>query len=122
MPQHEQDHSWSRTYFGDRGFPALQEVRLDPDVVVSPHAHLRDQIMYVLAGEAHFGSQVCGPGSAVRVPGKTLYGFRSEPEGLTFLNFRPEPDFSFVLHDEFLERWRTDDWALDRPVEQGHPG
>lgn len=95
--------SLARTYFpGQDDEPQLFERVLDPGVIVDPHAHEVDQIMFVLEGELRFGAQVCAAGTAVHIKGNSLYGFRAGPEGARFLNFRPRADPTHIVKKDFL--------------------
>ena len=85
---------------------SLKEVRIAPDTDVVPHAHRSDEIVYVLDGELHLGPRVLKPGSSVLIPGMTLYGFRSGPQGLCFLNFRPRLDRSHLTKQELVAERR----------------
>ena len=80
----------------------LHENTCPPNVEVDVHVHRTDEIIYVTAGELHLGARVLKAGDSVYIPGNTLYGFRSGPEGLSFLNFRGRRDNSHVMKDEFL--------------------
>jgi mannose-6-phosphate isomerase-like protein (cupin superfamily) len=84
----------------------LFEVRCDPDVTFNSHAHDEDEIMYVLSGEIHLGRRRYPAGSAIYIPGRTLYSFRSGPDGLRFLNFRPRKDATYITRDE-MQQQRT---------------
>lgn len=71
----------------------LFQISLEPDEVVEPHGHHEDEIVYVVEGELRFaGDRICGVGSAVFVPGLTVYGFQAGPAGARFLNFRARHD------------------------------
>jgi quercetin dioxygenase-like cupin family protein len=82
----------------------LSEIRNGPNHVTAPHAHLVDEIIYVTQGEMILGARTLRPGSSVYIPAKTLYGFRAGPEGLTFLNFRPQEDTAYLSKEQFLAR------------------
>jgi hypothetical protein len=88
---------------GADGTMYLHEARIPPDTEVRPHAHRTAEIIYVLEGELVFGAHVLGPGASVHITGMTLYGFRSGPEGVRFLNFRAGEDRSFITRRRFLE-------------------
>jgi hypothetical protein len=75
-------------------------VRCDPDQQFNSHAHEEDEIMFVLEGELHIGRRVLPYGSAIFIPAHTLYAFRSGPTGLTFLNFRPRADGTYITRAE----------------------
>ena len=79
----------------------LFEVKVPPDYQALPHAHGVDEIIAVVEGELHFGSQVLRSGSSVLIPGHTLYGFRAGPEGSRFLNFRATADGLTMSQKEF---------------------
>lgn len=80
------------------------EVRVPPDERIDQHAHLHDEIIYVLSGEMHLGSQRLKPGMSAYIRGDTLYGFRAGPEGLRFLNFRAAKDLSYFSKDAYMAR------------------
>ena len=82
--------------------PELFEVQLPPERHVEPHAHTADEIIVVTQGEAHFGRQVYGTGSSIFIPKMTLYAFRSGPQGLTYLNFRPTKSPGAIFKDEYM--------------------
>jgi quercetin dioxygenase-like cupin family protein len=80
----------------------LHEAHTAPNVVIEPHVHREDEIIYVTDGELRMGSRVLTPGCSVYIPANTLYGFTSGPDGVSFLNFRGRRDTSHVSKDEFL--------------------
>jgi hypothetical protein len=82
--------------------PELFEVKFPPNTVVQSHAHLCDEIIYVVAGQLILGSRVLDPGSSVFIAGNTLYSFRTGPEGVHFVNFRPHSGANYVSKDEFM--------------------
>lgn len=86
----------------------LFDVRMEPGLEVRPHAHVEDEIVFVLEGQLTFGSHVCEAGSSVFVPGMTLYGFKVGPDGARFLNFRGCLDFSNFTKEQFLAERRTE--------------
>jgi redox-sensitive bicupin YhaK (pirin superfamily) len=83
----------------------LIELRVPPDSEIALHAHLVDTLIYLVEGELVFEGQRLGPSSFLFVPGQTLYGFRSGPAGLRFLNFRPHADPVYITADEFETRF-----------------
>lgn len=102
---------------GDETLPRLHEIEQPPDAVVPPHAHDCDEIIYVVAGELVLGSRTLHAGSSVFVPANTLYSFRSGPDGLRFVNFRPHGNVRSLLKDEFLrERGTTAEVPDDIPL------
>jgi quercetin dioxygenase-like cupin family protein len=89
-------------HHGSETEPELFEVQFPPNTVVNPHAHLYDEIIYVVAGQLILGSRVVEPGSSVFIGGQTLYSFRAGPEGVHFVNFRPRSGANYVSKDEFM--------------------
>ena len=71
------------------------EVRAPADAAFNAHSHDEDEIILVVEGELHAGSQVVGPGGSMYVAGGTVYAFRAGPEGLRFFNFRPRLDATY---------------------------
>lgn len=67
----------------------LHETIVHAGVEVELHSHSEDEIILVIEGEIILGQRAFGPGTAVAVARKTLYGFHAGREGLAFLNFRP---------------------------------
>jgi len=80
----------------------LFEIDMGPDAEVAPHAHTEDEIIYVLTGSILLGARTLGPGDALHVAKDTLYGFRTGPEGCTFLNFRPTDKVGYLDKEQFL--------------------
>ena len=81
---------------GSADLPELMEIRLRPNETTVVHSHDEHEIMYVVTGELHFGTEVLGPGSSVFIPGGAFYTFSAGPDGLQFLNFRPRQDLSYT--------------------------
>ena len=82
--------------------PELFEVKFGPNTVVHPHAHVYDEIIYVIAGQLILGSRVLEAGSSVFIAGQTLYSFRAGPDGVHFANFRPRSGANYLSKDEFM--------------------
>jgi quercetin dioxygenase-like cupin family protein len=80
----------------------LFEVEFQPDAAVQTHAHSASEIIYVTRGELLLGARRCGPGSAIYIDANTLYGFRTGPEGATFLNFRGDPRPDYLFKDDLV--------------------
>ncbi len=80
----------------------LFEASIGPDEEISLHAHAEDEIIYILAGELLIGRKRLGAGASVFVAGNTLYGFRTGPAGVRFLNFRGRANTSFITREEYL--------------------
>jgi hypothetical protein len=87
---------------GSETEPELFEVKFGPNTIVQPHAHLCDEIIFVIEGQLILGSRVLDPGSSVFIAGNTLYSFRAGPEGVHFVNFRPRSGAGYVSKDEFM--------------------
>jgi quercetin dioxygenase-like cupin family protein len=110
IPESEQRGIESRSYFpGGPDDMQMFEVKCAPNLEIHPHAHVEDEIMYVIEGSVEFGRNSYPAGSAVRVPGQTLYSFRAGPDGLRFLNFRARADRVAWDKDEFLALKRQND-------------
>jgi redox-sensitive bicupin YhaK (pirin superfamily) len=92
-----------RLHHGIPGKLQLFEIRLEPNLEISAHAHADDEIVAVVEGELHFGRRVCGPGSSFFIPGNTLYAFRAGPAGCRYLNFRAEADSTYFTKDDIVE-------------------
>ncbi len=109
IPDEELEHQAIGYYFpGGPDESQLFEVRCDPDFQFNAHAHNEHEIMFILEGELHLGRQVFPQGSAIFVPGKTLYAFKSGPQGLTFLNFRPRADATYITREELAATRKGD--------------
>ena len=80
----------------------LFQIDLGPDAEVAPHAHTEDEIVYVLTGALLLGARTVGPGGAVYVAKDTLYGFKTGPEGCSFLNFRPTDKVGILNKEQFM--------------------
>ena len=61
----------------------------DPDCLIPNHFHSEDEIIVVTSGEIVLGTRHYGRGTAIAIAHNTIYGFKTGPEGLGFINFRP---------------------------------
>jgi redox-sensitive bicupin YhaK (pirin superfamily) len=103
VTEEEQDTQELRMYFpGGPDDLQLFEVRVQPGGRTQAHAHTESEIIYVLEGDVEFGGRSFPAGSAINIPGETLYSFRAGPNGLRFLNFRGRQDFTFIGKDDFM--------------------
>lgn len=102
---------------GSETEPELFEVRFGPDTVVHSHAHLCDEIIYVIAGQLILGSRVLEPGSSVFIAGLTLYSFRTGPDGVHFVNFRPRSGAGYLSKDEFMAQRGSDPIEAQPPAD-----
>ena len=100
----EVDDTAVRLHQGLPGRLQLFEIRLQPGLEVSTHAHADDEVVYVVEGELRVGRRVCGPGSSMFIPGNTLYGFRAGPDGCRYLNFRAQADSTYFTKGDFVDR------------------
>jgi quercetin dioxygenase-like cupin family protein len=91
---------WMRHSFGADA-PQCHEVHMPPGFRTTIHAHLEDEIVYVVGGELIMGQRTLGPGSSVYIPGNTLYSFIAGQNGVSFINFRPRGDQTQFNRDEF---------------------
>ena len=82
----------------------LFEVRYVPGAAVAVHAHIEDEIIYIVEGSMKVGNRELLPGSSLFVAGNTLYQFRAGDGGLRFLNFRPRADNSYITREEYFQR------------------
>lgn len=86
---------------GNDGEPQLFEVRTEPGMQAEVHAHEKDEVIYIVAGQMLFGQHTLNPGDSIMIPGNRLYSFRAGPDGLQFLNFRGQKDVTYYRKDEF---------------------
>jgi quercetin dioxygenase-like cupin family protein len=91
---------------GSATSPQLFEIRIEPNCEVQRHAHSEDEIIAVIEGEIHVGSTVLRAGSSLAIDAYTLYGFRTGPDGVRFLNFRPRADSVYLDAAAFMARRR----------------
>jgi quercetin dioxygenase-like cupin family protein len=94
---------------GGENEPQLFEIVARPNLQVDVHAHQEDEIIYVISGELRLGARALQPGDSVMIPGMTLYGFKSGPEGARFLNFRGRRDCTFYSREELNEFHKLDE-------------
>lgn len=81
----------------------LFEVTARPGLNVPVHAHMEDEIVYMIEGELRIGGRTLKPGDSMFIKGMTLYGFDAGPDGARFLNFRGKQDFTNFSRDDFFE-------------------
>ena len=92
---------------GDDDDLQVLDVRMEPGHEVKSHAHLHNEVIYVLDGSLKFGRRVLKPGYSVFVPAMTLYKFRAGDEGLRFINVRPKRDDSHFTKEQLVEHRRA---------------
>lgn len=77
---------------------------MPPNNTIDVHAHEADEIIMVVAGEVNLGARTLQTGMSVMIPGWTLYGLKSGPNGARFINFRAFKDRTFMSKEQFMER------------------
>jgi quercetin dioxygenase-like cupin family protein len=82
----------------------LFEATLPPSTEAESHAHLTDEIIYVVEGELVLGARTLGPGDSVFIGAETLYAFKAGPNGLRYLNFRGRRDDSHLSKEQLMAR------------------
>jgi hypothetical protein len=103
VPHAAADRGSRRSVFGGPDELELFELHQGPNTRAEPHAHVDDEIIYVVEGSLIFGNREFGPGSAVLIPAWTLYSFVAGGSGVRLLNFRPRTSERRVIwKDEFL--------------------
>lgn len=55
-----------------------------------PHTHTQDEIIYILDGSIILGRHEYGPGHALCIPANVRYSVTTGPNGMAFLNYRPD--------------------------------
>jgi redox-sensitive bicupin YhaK (pirin superfamily) len=55
-----------------------------------PHEHTQDEIIFVLRGSIVFARTEHGPGTALAIPANMRYSVTTGPNGMSFLNYRPD--------------------------------
>lgn len=71
----------------------LHESRLPGSVPIQRHLHTEDEIIVVLDGCLKLGREELRTGDAVAIDANTMYMFKTGPEGLRFINFRPSEPY-----------------------------
>ncbi len=65
---------------------------------IPTHFHTEDEVIFVLSGKMMVGTRTLEPGTALAIDANTTYGFRAPPEGLNFINFRPETPYIVMMN------------------------
>jgi hypothetical protein len=71
----------------ENGFPGAEPVTPE-DLTVGVHSHSEDEIIFIVSGEIRLGRKLFPAGTAIAIPGDTLYSFTAGPDGMAFVNFR----------------------------------
>jgi hypothetical protein len=88
----------TNTIYGDSACPTcelwLHKTAVSAGGLMAPrHYHTDDEIIFILSGAMIVGSRELGPGTALAIDSNTIYSFKTGPEGLEFINFRPTHPF-----------------------------
>ena len=70
---------------------------LKAGIVIDPHSHSQDEVIYILDGEIKIEERFCGPGTVIYMQRDTDYGFTVGQDGVRFLNVRPGRDTYYEL-------------------------
>ena len=76
-----------------------------PGFTVWRHTHSLDCLYYIVAGEAHMGSRVLGPGDGFFVPANQPYGYTAGPEGVKVLEIRNGTSFDMKVLEKDMGRY-----------------
>jgi quercetin dioxygenase-like cupin family protein len=90
---------------GPDGF-SLISARFAPGYRLPRHSHSADCLYYVVAGEAHLGARVLGPGEGFFVKAEAPYTYTAGPAGVEVLEFRLATTFDIKIRDTTLEQWK----------------
>jgi quercetin dioxygenase-like cupin family protein len=96
----------NKVLFGSPEEGGMSLIRLwyAPHYALPRHSHDVDCLYYVVAGEAHLGSQVLTAGDGFFVPAGAPYAYKAGPEGVEVLEFRNSSSFGIKV-TESLGRW-----------------
>jgi hypothetical protein len=100
----------------ENGFPGAEPVSAE-ELQVGVHSHSEDEIIFIVAGQIRLGRKLFPAGTAIAIPGETMYAFTAGPEGMAFVNFRAARPSDIRFADgttmDEVEYWRG---KLPRPV------
>ncbi len=71
----------------ENAFPGAEPVTPE-DLTVGVHSHSEDEIIFIVSGQIRLGRKLFPQGTAIAIPGGTLYSFTAGPDGMAFVNFR----------------------------------
>jgi quercetin dioxygenase-like cupin family protein len=96
----------NKVLFGDPDQGGMSLIRLwyAPHYALPRHSHDVDCLYYVVAGEAHMGSQTLKAGDGFFVPADAPYAYSAGPDGVEVLEFRGASSFGIHV-TESPERW-----------------
>lgn len=99
----------------ENGFPAGQP-KSHAEAALGVHSHSEDEIIFIVSGQIRLGRKLFPEGTAIAIPGDTLYTFTPGPEGMRFINFRAAmPSVIHFANGETMDEtgyWRD---KLPRP-------
>lgn len=77
-----------------------------PGFILPRHSHDADCAYYVVAGEAHLGTEVLRAGDGFFVPAGHNYQYTAGPEGVEVVEFRNAAQFNLRLSGNSAAVWR----------------
>jgi quercetin dioxygenase-like cupin family protein len=90
---------------GQEGF-SLVHARFEPGFRLFRHSHSSDCLYVVIAGEAHMGTRVIGPGDGFFVKAEAPYAYTAGPDGVEVLEFRSCTSFDIKFRDTSVADWK----------------
>lgn len=76
-----------KVWLHENSFPGVEPVTPE-DLTVGVHSHSEDEIIFIVSGQIRLGRKLFPEGTAIAIPGGTLYSFTAGPDGMAFVNFR----------------------------------
>jgi hypothetical protein len=117
----------NQVLFGDsEGGMSLIRLWYAPDYALPRHSHDVDCLYYVVAGEAHMGSQVVAAGDGFFVPAGAPYAYTAGSDGVEVLEFRATSQFGIHVTESpgrwaqlaELARTHREEWAAQTAAAQ----
>jgi len=90
---------------GPDGF-SLVHARFEPGFRLPRHSHSSDCLYVVIAGEAHMGTRVLGPGDGFFIKADAPYAYSAGAGGVEVLEFRAATSFDIKIRDTSVEDWK----------------
>jgi hypothetical protein len=88
----------------------------DPGMIVQPHGHNSDHIVFVIDGEMTCGDVVCGPGTHIALDqGDTFGPFVAGPDGVTLFEVMMGDPRSFPADLDGYERFLAERGVTQLP-------
>ena len=60
-----------------------------------PHRHTQDELIHLISGGINLGRRHLGPGDTLAIGADVRYGFRGDPDGFVFVNYRRDASFQY---------------------------